>query len=96
MLDDRHRLLRSGALRRGKAVQCARPIDPRSSPSQTRDLLLKYDESHVSTKHKFGIIYQRTDQVTEEDIFSNETHGIAMNHFLALIGDRVKLKDFRG
>ncbi|UJR23704.1 hypothetical protein I4U23_026685 [Adineta vaga] len=55
----------------------------------TRDLLLKYDESHVSNQHKFGIIYQRTNQMTEEDIFT-------MNRFLDLIGDRVKLKDFQG
>ncbi|CAF2894408.1 unnamed protein product [Rotaria sp. Silwood2] len=60
------------------------------------DLLLKYDESHVSNQHKFGIIYQRENQLTEEDIFSNETHSIAMDKFLDLIGTRVKLKDFRG
>ncbi|CAF0746655.1 unnamed protein product [Adineta steineri] len=62
----------------------------------TRDLLIKYDESHVSNKHKFGIIYQRENQLTEEDIFSNETHSIAMDKFLNLIGNRVKLKDFQG
>ncbi len=58
--------------------------------------MIKYDESYVSTKHKFGIIYQRENQLTEEDIFSNETHSIAMDKFLDLIGDRVKLKDFQG
>jgi len=63
---------------------------------QAHDLLLKYDESHVSNQHKFGIIYQRENQVTEEDIFSNETHSHAMDKFLDLIGTRVKLKDFRG
>ncbi|CAF0794556.1 unnamed protein product [Rotaria sordida] len=60
------------------------------------DLLLKYDESLVSNQHKYGIIYQRENQLTEEDIFSNETHSIAMDKFLDLIGTRVKLKDFRG
>jgi hypothetical protein len=60
------------------------------------ELLLKYDESHVSNQHKFGIIYQRENQITEEDIFSNETHSTAMDKFLDLIGTRVKLKDFRG
>jgi hypothetical protein len=58
--------------------------------------LIKYDESHVSNQHKFGIIYQRENQLTEEDIFSNETHSTAMNNFLDLIGNCVKLKDFRG
>ncbi|CAF4467163.1 unnamed protein product [Rotaria socialis] len=62
----------------------------------THDLLIKYDESHVSNQHKFGIIYQCEDQLTEEDIFSNETHSPAMDKFLDLIGTRVKLKDFRG
>jgi hypothetical protein len=50
----------------------------------------------VSNQHKFGIIYQRENQITEEDIFSNETHSVAMDKFLDLIGTRVKLKDFRG
>ena len=50
----------------------------------------------MTNKHKFGIIYQRENQLTEEDIFSNETHSIAMDRFLDLIGDRVKLKDFQG
>ena len=57
---------------------------------------MKYDESHVSNQHKFGIIYQRENQVTEEDIFSNETPSNAMENFLSLIGKRVQLKDFRG
>ncbi|CAF0877590.1 unnamed protein product [Adineta ricciae] len=61
-----------------------------------RDLLLKYDESHVSNKHKFGVVYQRANQLTEEDIFSNETHSLSMNKFLDLIGTHVKLKDFQG
>ncbi len=50
----------------------------------------------MSNQHKFGIIYQRENQITEEDIFSNETHSVAMDKFLDLIGTRVKLKDFRG
>ncbi|CAF1101802.1 unnamed protein product [Rotaria sp. Silwood1] len=60
------------------------------------DLLIKYDESYVSNRHKFGIIYQRANQLTEEDIFSNETHSIAMDKFLDFIGTHVKLKDFQG
>jgi len=62
----------------------------------THELLLKYDESLVSNQHKFGIIFQRENQVTEEDIFSNETGSVALDNFLNLIGTRVKLKDFRG
>ena len=50
----------------------------------------------MSNQHKFGVIYQRADQESEEDIFSNETHNNAMEKFLHLIGTRVKLKDFRG
>ena len=58
--------------------------------------LNRYASIHVTNKHKFGIIYQRENQITEEDIFSNETHSIAMDKFLDLIGTRVKLKDFQG
>ncbi|CAF4518259.1 unnamed protein product, partial [Rotaria sp. Silwood2] len=60
------------------------------------DLLIKYDESYVSNTHKFGIIYQRENQLAEEDIFSNEVHSIVMDKFLDFIGNRVKLKDFQG
>ncbi len=59
-------------------------------------MLIKYDESYVSNTHKFGVIYQRDNQLSEEEIFSNETHSTAMDKFLDLIGNRVKLKDFQG
>ncbi|CAF2127795.1 unnamed protein product [Rotaria magnacalcarata] len=62
----------------------------------THTLLIKYDESYVSNRHKFGIIYQRENQLTEEEIFSNEMHSTAMDKFLDFIGSRVKLKDFQG
>ncbi|XP_052832901.1 uncharacterized protein LOC106883520 [Octopus bimaculoides] len=69
----------------------------RVSPSlslKASDLIMDYDEHVLCTTYKFGIIYQRFGQVKEEDLFGNRNHGPAMDEFLELIGDRVKLKDF--
>ncbi|CAI9741328.1 rap1 GTPase-activating protein 1 isoform X4 [Octopus vulgaris] len=69
----------------------------RFSPSlslKASDLIMDYDEHVLCTTYKFGIIYQRFGQVKEEDLFGNRNHGPAMDEFLQLIGDRVKLKDF--
>ncbi|CAF0724252.1 unnamed protein product [Didymodactylos carnosus] len=61
-----------------------------------QELLSKYDEHQVSNQHKFGVIFQREDQFTEEDMFSNETHNDLMEEFLNILGNRIKLKDFHG
>ncbi|GAB1603800.1 rap1 GTPase-activating protein 1-like isoform X1 [Argonauta hians] len=69
----------------------------RFSPSlslKASDLIVEYDEHVLCNTYKFGVIYQRLGQVKEEDMFGNRNHGPAMDEFLELIGDRVKLKDF--
>lgn len=35
-------------------------------------------------------------QTKEEQLFGNEQHSPAMEEFLQLLGNRVKLKDFKG
>uniref|UniRef100_A0A646QE85 Rap1 GTPase-activating protein 1 n=1 Tax=Hemiscolopendra marginata TaxID=943146 RepID=A0A646QE85_9MYRI len=66
-------------------------IFPRSS-----DLVVAYDEHVLVNTLKFGVIYQRFGQTTEEEIFGNVTHSPAMEEFLEMLGDRLKLKDFKG
>ncbi|GIY78704.1 rap1 GTPase-activating protein 1 [Caerostris extrusa] len=57
------------------------------------DLIMAFDEHVLVNKMKFGIIYQKRGQTTEEQMFGNETHSPAMEEFLQLLGDKVELKD---
>ena len=46
------------------------------------DLITAFDEHCITNKFKFGIIYQKFGQVTEEAIFGNQTHSPAMDEFM--------------
>lgn len=60
------------------------------------EMIVAYDE-HVLVNHfKFGLIYQRAGQTTEEQLFGNKTHSPAFEEFLSLMGQRVKLRDHEG
>ncbi|GFY79026.1 rap1 GTPase-activating protein 1 [Trichonephila inaurata madagascariensis] len=60
------------------------------------EMLLAYDEHVLVKTFKFGVIYQKFGQTTEEELFGNRTHSPAMEEFLDLLGNRIKLKDFKG
>ncbi|XP_033724585.1 rap1 GTPase-activating protein 1-like isoform X2 [Pecten maximus] len=60
------------------------------------EMIVQYDEHHLTNAYKFGIIYQKFGQTTEEALFGNVSHSKAMEDFLSVIGDRVPLKDFKG
>ncbi|GFU20600.1 rap1 GTPase-activating protein 1 [Nephila pilipes] len=60
------------------------------------EMLLAYDEHVLVKTFKFGVIYQKYGQTTEEELFGNRTHSPAMEEFLDLLGNRIKLKDFKG
>ncbi|CAD5115433.1 DgyrCDS4408 [Dimorphilus gyrociliatus] len=58
--------------------------------------IVEYDE-HVKMKnYKIGVIYQKKGQCSEEEIFGNSLHTPEYDHFLKIIGRRIKLKDFEG
>lgn len=59
-------------------------------------LIVSYDEHNITNNYKVGIIYQKFHQTKEEQLFNNKDHSPAMEEFLQVIGDRVKLKDFKG
>lgn len=59
-------------------------------------LLKNFDEHEISKTYKFGIIYMKKGQITEEELFSNPTHSESFEEFLNFIGKRIKLKDFKG
>ncbi|CAF1244675.1 unnamed protein product [Adineta ricciae] len=56
----------------------------------------EYDEKLETQKFKFGIIYQRRGQTTEEEFFNNERHSRTFDEFLDIIATRVSLKNFKG
>ncbi|GAB6031292.1 Rap1 GTPase-activating protein 2, variant 2 [Chamberlinius hualienensis] len=60
------------------------------------EMISVYDEHVLVNTYKFGIIYQRFGQTTEEELFGNVNHSPAMEEFLNMLGDRVKLKNFKG
>ncbi|KAK7094056.1 rap1 GTPase-activating protein 1-like isoform X2 [Littorina saxatilis] len=60
------------------------------------ELIMAYDEHTLTHCFKFGVIYQKFGQTSEEELFGNSSHGAALDEFLDLIGHRVHLKDFIG
>ncbi|XP_069001795.1 rap1 GTPase-activating protein 2-like isoform X2 [Embiotoca jacksoni] len=59
-------------------------------------LIVSYDEHEVNNTFKFGVIYQRFGQVSEEELFRNNEETPAFSEFLQLLGDTVELQDFKG
>ncbi|CAL4135181.1 unnamed protein product, partial [Meganyctiphanes norvegica] len=61
---------------------------------QTEEALLKLDDLGVHKKFKVGVLYCRSGQTTEEDMYNNESGGPAFSEFLEVLGQRVRLKEF--
>ncbi|XP_017151993.1 rap1 GTPase-activating protein 1 isoform X1 [Drosophila miranda] len=60
------------------------------------NLISVYDE-HVLVSHfKFGVLYQRYGQTTEEELFGNQQTSPAFDEFLDVLGQRIRLKDHKG
>ncbi|CAN9501254.1 unnamed protein product [Ophioblennius macclurei] len=59
-------------------------------------LIVAYDEHEVSNTFKFGVIFQRFGQVSEEELFRNNEETPAFAEFLQMLGDTVELQDFKG
>lgn len=64
------------------------------STTQTEEALLKLDDLGVHKKFKVGVLYCRSGQTTEEDMYNNESGGPAFSEFLEVLGQRVRLKEF--
>ncbi|KAG5277255.1 hypothetical protein AALO_G00115450 [Alosa alosa] len=58
------------------------------------DQLMKLDEQGLSFQLKVGVMYCQAGQSTEEEMYNNESAGPALEDFLQLLGDRVRLKGF--
>ncbi|XP_071337208.1 signal-induced proliferation-associated 1-like protein 2 isoform X5 [Trachinotus anak] len=72
-------------------IQCLRlALNSPKVPEQ----LLKLDEQGLSFQHKVGVLYCKAGQSTEEEMYNNESAGPALEEFLDLLGQRVRLKGF--
>lgn len=63
---------------------------------QASELIMQYDEHSIVNTFKFGLIYQKVGQVTEESMFGNRTHSPAMEEFMNWIGRIIPLAEHQG
>ncbi|KAL0993740.1 hypothetical protein UPYG_G00113020 [Umbra pygmaea] len=78
---------------------CEEAVGIRFSPvlyPKASQLIVSYDEHELNNTFKFGVIYQRFGQVSEEELFGNSEETPAFTEFLSLLGDTVDLQDFKG
>ncbi|XP_057355802.1 rap1 GTPase-activating protein 1 isoform X10 [Manis pentadactyla] len=59
-------------------------------------LIVTFDEHVISNNFKFGVIYQKLGQTSEEELFSTNEESPAFVEFLEFLGQKVKLQDFKG
>uniref|UniRef100_A0A8C2T9F4 RAP1 GTPase activating protein n=1 Tax=Coturnix japonica TaxID=93934 RepID=A0A8C2T9F4_COTJA len=59
-------------------------------------LILAFDEHVLSNHFKFGVIYQKFRQTSEEELFGTTEESPAFTEFLDILGQRVQLRDFKG
>ncbi|XP_051787078.1 rap1 GTPase-activating protein 1-like isoform X14 [Erpetoichthys calabaricus] len=59
-------------------------------------LIVTFDEHVISNNFKFGVIYQKFGQTTEEELFGNNEESPAFVEFLEFLGQKIELHDFKG
>ncbi|KAL0963086.1 hypothetical protein UPYG_G00349490 [Umbra pygmaea] len=64
-----------------------------NTPKVTEQLM-KLDEQGLSFQLKVGVMYCAAGQSSEEEMYNNEAAGPALEEFLQLLGERVRLKGF--
>ncbi|XP_049590689.1 rap1 GTPase-activating protein 1 isoform X4 [Syngnathus scovelli] len=59
-------------------------------------LIVTFDEHVINNNFKFGVIYQKFGQTTEEEVFGNMKESPAFLEFLDFLGQTIELHDFKG
>ncbi|XP_036386245.1 rap1 GTPase-activating protein 1 isoform X1 [Megalops cyprinoides] len=59
-------------------------------------LIVTFDEHVISNNFKFGVIYQKFSQTSEEELFGNSQESPAFVEFLEFLGEKIELHDFKG
>ncbi|XP_048480994.1 rap1 GTPase-activating protein 1 isoform X7 [Plutella xylostella] len=60
------------------------------------NLIVTYDEHVLVHNFKFGVLYQKYGQITEEELFGNNETSPAFDEFLEMLGQRIKLEGHKG
>ncbi|XP_026670175.1 signal-induced proliferation-associated 1-like protein 1 isoform X1 [Ceratina calcarata] len=60
------------------------------------EALARLDEQGLSSRYKVGVLYCRSGQRTEEEMYNNQHAGPAFLEFLDTIGQRIRLRGFDG
>ncbi|XP_012543705.2 signal-induced proliferation-associated 1-like protein 2 isoform X2 [Monomorium pharaonis] len=60
------------------------------------EALARLDEQGLSNRYKVGVLYCRSGQRTEEEMYNNQHAGPALLEFLDAIGQRIRLRGFEG
>ncbi|KAM4740572.1 rap1 GTPase-activating protein 1 isoform 2-T2 [Anableps anableps] len=63
---------------------------------QASRLIVTFDEHVISNNFKFGVIYQKFGQTSEEELFGNMEESPAFIEFLEFLGTKIELHDFKG
>ncbi|XP_076597876.1 rap1 GTPase-activating protein 1 isoform X9 [Chaetodon auriga] len=59
-------------------------------------LIVTFDEHVISNNFKFGVIYQKFGQTSEEELFGNSEESPAFVEFLEFLGEKIELHNFKG
>lgn len=62
--------------------------------SKQKFTYLQIRQAFSKQAYKFGVVYMKEDQQTEEELFGNATHSKAFDEFLDLLGQRIRLRGF--
>uniref|UniRef100_A0A674EM68 GTPase-activating Rap/Ran-GAP domain-like protein 3 n=1 Tax=Salmo trutta TaxID=8032 RepID=A0A674EM68_SALTR len=65
------------------------------NPEIQKDLLV-LEEQEGSVNFKFGVLYAKDGQLTDDEMFSNETGSQSFDKFLNLLGDTISLQGWAG
>uniref|UniRef100_A0A8C2ZMZ1 RAP1 GTPase activating protein a n=1 Tax=Cyclopterus lumpus TaxID=8103 RepID=A0A8C2ZMZ1_CYCLU len=63
---------------------------------QASRLIVNFDEHVISNNFKFGVIYQKFGQTSEEELFGNSEESPAFVEFLEFLGGKIELHNFKG
>uniref|UniRef100_A0A3Q3WSM6 Rap-GAP domain-containing protein n=1 Tax=Mola mola TaxID=94237 RepID=A0A3Q3WSM6_MOLML len=59
-------------------------------------LIVTFDEHVISNNFKFGVVYQKFGQTSEEELFGNSEESPAFVEFLQFLGEKTELHNFKG
>ncbi|XP_074965248.1 rap1 GTPase-activating protein 1-like isoform X22 [Phalacrocorax aristotelis] len=77
-------------------ISCLNEFPSAVQMAKASQLIVAFDEHVISSNFKFGVIYQKPGQTTEEEVFSNTEESLGFLEFLDFLGDKIQLQDFRG